>query len=74
MTISIVTAVKRNWKCIRLVVLTAVLAIGAGCSGIHASRSVSPLDFILPGLMHNSPAQPGTGDPAAVSPPVLAKN
>ena len=25
-------------------------ALGGGCSGINASKSVSPLDFILPGL------------------------
>jgi len=30
-----------------------LLACGSGCSGIHASKSVSPLDFILPGLMKN---------------------
>jgi hypothetical protein len=28
----------------------------AGCGGINASKSVSPLDFILPGLIQHSPA------------------
>jgi hypothetical protein len=27
----------------------SVLALGAGCSGINASKSVSPIDFLLPG-------------------------
>jgi hypothetical protein len=39
----------------------AMLVLGtAGCGGINASRSVSPLDFILPGLIKTtpSPAEP----------------
>ena len=36
--------------------LIAVMA--SGCSGINASKSISPLDFILPGLMQNGPASP----------------
>ena len=27
----------------------ALLLLGAGCSGINASKSVSPLDFLIPG-------------------------
>ncbi|HAV65613.1 MAG TPA: hypothetical protein DCY13_24965 [Verrucomicrobiales bacterium] len=30
----------------------------SGCSGINASRSVSPADFLLPGLTHAAPAEP----------------
>jgi len=30
-----------------------VLLVATGCSGISASRSFSPLDFILPGLIQN---------------------
>jgi len=67
---SIVPPVAWNWKCIRLGALTALLALGAaGCSGIHASKSVSPATFLLPGLMKNetptaqdsiiAPAPPG---------------
>jgi hypothetical protein len=37
-------------------VLIAVLV--TGCSGINASKSVSPIDFLLPGLMQNSPPPP----------------
>jgi hypothetical protein len=33
--------------------IPAVLALlGAGCAGINASESVSPLDFLLPGAGH----------------------
>jgi len=50
---STVPPMKQNWKRFQLAALVAVLALGAGCSGIHASKSISPLDFILPGLMKN---------------------
>jgi hypothetical protein len=52
-TASIVPPLKRNWKLFQLAVILAVTALAAGCSGIHASKSISPLDFILPGLMKN---------------------
>lgn len=49
------TLAQRNWKRIYLgtALLTVVLS-GAGCSGIRASKGVSPLDFLLPGhfLLH----------------------
>jgi hypothetical protein len=46
--------------------ITAVLALfGAGCAGINASESVSPLDFILPGAGHFLKA-----DPPATNAPV----
>ena len=32
--------------------------IAAGCSGLNASKSISPLDFFLPGLLQNHPASP----------------
>jgi len=38
----------------------ALLAAGSllltGCGGINASRSVSPLDFLLPGIIKADPA------------------
>jgi len=40
--------------------MLAMLAVG--CGGINASKSVSPLDFILPGLIKTGP-QP-TNPPA----------
>ena len=39
--------------------LALVATLATGCSGINASKSVSPLDFILPGLLQNCPASPG---------------
>jgi hypothetical protein len=40
-------------------VLMLTLILGCGCSGINASKSVSPLDFILPGLhIQNDPPRP----------------
>lgn len=42
----------------RAALLALFVAVGSGCSGIHATKSVSPLDFLLPGLMHNAPAAP----------------
>lgn len=32
--------------------------LSGGCSGINASKSVSPLDFILPGLIQSRPPSP----------------
>jgi hypothetical protein len=40
----------------------------AGCSGINASKSISPLDFILPGLIQADPppASPDRANPVEV--------
>jgi hypothetical protein len=36
--------------------LCAVVMVAVtGCSGINVSKSVSPLDFILPGLLQTDP-------------------
>jgi hypothetical protein len=45
-----------------LLVLIAV--VGSGCSGVNASKSVSPLDLILPGLLHKPPPLPMNPDVA----------
>jgi hypothetical protein len=45
--------------------LTIVVLGAAGCSGIHQSGSVSPLDFFLPGAGHLLKA-----DPPATNTPV----
>src|SRR5258708_38431091 len=48
-------------KGIRWPLLACVIAglLGNGCSGINASHSVSPLDFLLPGLhIQNRPELP----------------
>jgi len=36
----------------------------AGCGGISASKTVSPLDFFMPGIMKND-APAGTNAPVA---------
>src|SRR5262245_54039012 len=36
-------------KTLRLLMVVALLGLTAGCSGINAGKSVSPLDFLLPG-------------------------
>ena len=47
-----------GWKSVRLATLTASLAaLGAGCSGINTSHSVSPATFLMPGLMQTTPAR-----------------
>jgi len=58
--------VRLNWKIVRLTVGGGLLVLTAGCSGIHASKSISPLDFLLPGAGHflhmqNTPPQPVPG-------------
>jgi hypothetical protein len=40
---------------VQLAFVSAVIFLGTGCGGINASHSVSPLNFILPGLMQNKP-------------------
>lgn len=35
-----------------------LVMVATGCSGINASKSISPLDFLLPGLIQNSPPPP----------------
>jgi hypothetical protein len=53
----------------------ATLLLVCGCSGINASHSVSPLDFLLPGILRNDapPAQPDGNLPAAPPPKELAQ-
>jgi hypothetical protein len=45
--------------------LAAMALSGAGCSGINTGTSVSPLDFLLPGMGHFIRA-----DPAQTNAPV----
>lgn len=45
-----------------------IAVLGGGCSGINASKSISPLDFLLPGLhMRNDPVQPANPETATNS-------
>jgi len=43
--------------------LAAFPLLMAGCGGISASRTVSPLDFLLPGIIKADPA-PAPQNPA----------
>ena len=58
---------KWNWKWLQGAALVALLALGAGCSGIHASKSVSPATFLLPGLIQND--APAAQDSIRAAPP-----
>jgi hypothetical protein len=51
---------------------TLIAAVATGCSGINATKSISPLDFILPGLMQNCPPSPVT-TPETNSVPLMAR-
>jgi hypothetical protein len=53
-TVPLVTLQRKTF---RLVLAAALLGLTAGCGGMRASKSVSPLDFILPGLMRVEPQQ-----------------
>jgi hypothetical protein len=45
-----------------LVLAAALVLVGAGCAGISAVQTVSPLMFLLPGFAQNksNPPLPGT--------------
>jgi len=44
----------------------------AGCGGINASHTVSPMDFLLPGFMQNEPPQTNAPAVAAQFPVQIA--
>lgn len=52
--------------------LATVLSL-AGCSGIHASKGVSPATFLLPGLMKNDAPAPADSFPIVPLKPILAQ-
>jgi hypothetical protein len=54
--------VRISWKFPGLALLLAAPLLLAGCGGISASRTVSPLDFLLPGILRADP--PATNAPA----------
>jgi hypothetical protein len=57
--------VRLNRNLLLLAMLAACALLGAGCSGINTSESVSPIDFFLPGAGHFLKA-----DPAPTNAPV----
>jgi hypothetical protein len=53
-----IRALKTAWPRFAGGVILALL-VNCGCSGINASKSVSPIDFLLPGLhLQNEPPRP----------------
>ena len=48
------------WHILTLVMLAALPLVATGCGGIQASKSVSPLDFFLPGIMMAEPPAAAT--------------
>ena len=58
-----------NWKSVWLATLAVSLAVlGAGCSGINSSHSISPATFLMPGLMQTTPARPLPVDLSTIVP------
>jgi len=54
--------VSSNGKLLQCASFLALLLLAVGCGGINASKSISPLDFLLPGLMKADPP-PAHSDP-----------
>jgi hypothetical protein len=53
-------------KFVRCAPVLALLVLGAGCGGFNVTKSVSPLDFLLPGagsFLKANPAQPELNQP-----------
>jgi len=68
--------VRLNGKLLRFASYLALLLLVAGCGGINASKSVSPLSFFLPGLMKADPppTHPDQPMPAADPAKQVAQN
>jgi hypothetical protein len=47
--------VRLKWNLRWLATLVAMAMGGAGCGGFSASKTVSPLDFFMPGLIQAAP-------------------
>jgi hypothetical protein len=60
--------VRISWKFLGLALLSGESLLLAGCGGISASRTVSPLDFLIPGIIQAAPPQ--TNAPVVCLPPV----
>ena len=58
-----------NGKLPRLLFFLAALLFTAGCGGISASKSVSPLDFFMPGLLKAAPPATRPDQTLPVPPP-----
>jgi hypothetical protein len=60
----------------RVSMACAILAViaGTGCGGINASKSISPLDFLLPGLTQNHSRPDSIRGTNIVASPTLPAN
>jgi hypothetical protein len=58
--------VRLKWRFLWLAIPALLALFGAGCAGINTTQSISPLDFLLPGMGHFLKA-----DPPATNAPVL---
>jgi hypothetical protein len=58
--------VRIRWRFFFLAALATGSLLSAGCGGISASKTISPLDFLLPGIIKADPPQTN-------APVVLAK-
>lgn len=47
--------VRIRWNFLWLASLASFALLGSGCGGISASKTVSPLDFLLPGIIKADP-------------------
>ncbi len=51
---------KLRWKILQLGVIAGLTLLNTGCGGFHAKYGISPLSFLLPGLVkvESKPANP----------------
>ncbi len=47
----------RNFSAVTILGLLAAISL-VGCSGINATQSISPLNFLLPGFIRATPPAP----------------
>jgi hypothetical protein len=57
--------VRISWKILGLALIAAGSMLLAGCGGLAASQTISPLDFLLPGILRADP--PSTNAPVMVA-------
>ena len=57
--------VRISWKILSLALMAAGSLLLAGCGGISAAQTISPLDFLLPGILKADPPQ--TNAPVVVA-------
>jgi hypothetical protein len=66
--------VRISWKFPCLALLAAMPLLLAGCGGLSASRTISPLDFLLPGIIRANPPQTNAPVVVVINPVEIASN